>query len=274
MSTTTPLSIINESKQLYLSSVGNELNTTLQNGSYKSHIKYAIPYFITSNENTLYQTIKVLNAIIPYSFYIINEYNCNLNINNNILSVTYGNYNAYTLKDAINELFTDNNISASLTLNTSTGTFLLTSTVNVTIANTANNINSIIGLDTSTYNSIYDGTSYNISFPYPVNTGGIHNIYIKTNLLTSNLKFGGSNNDSHVLKTIAVQVEPFGIIQYSNYENIETIIRNKDTDYLEVQLLDDNGNYLNFNNLDWTICLEIKSVNKFNPNDTNIFSWE
>ena len=274
MSTTTPLSIINESKQLYLSSVGNELNTTLQNGSYKSHIKYAIPYFITSNENTLYQTIKVLNAIIPYSFYIINEYNCNLNINNNILSVTYGNYNAYTLKDAINTLLTDNNISASLTLNTSTGRFLLTSTVNVTIANTANNINSVIGLDTSTYNGIYDGTSYNISFPYPVNTGGIHNIYIKTNLLTSNLKLGGDNNDSQVLKTIAVQVEPFGIIQYSNYENIETIIRNKDTDYLEVQLLDDNGNYLNFNNLDWTICLEIKSVNKFNPNDTNIFSWE
>ena len=89
MSTTTPLSIINESKQLYLSSVGNELNTTLQNGSYKSHIKYAIPYFITSNENTLYQTIKVLNAIIPYSFYIINEYNCNLNINNNIMFVRY-----------------------------------------------------------------------------------------------------------------------------------------------------------------------------------------
>jgi hypothetical protein len=28
--TTTPLSIINESKQLYLSSVGNELNTTVQ----------------------------------------------------------------------------------------------------------------------------------------------------------------------------------------------------------------------------------------------------
>ena len=92
--------------------------------------------------------------------------------------------------------------------------------------------------------------------------------------MTSNLKLGGSKNDSQVLKTIAVQVEPFGIIQYSNYENIETIIRNKDMDYLEIELLDDNGNYINFNNLDWTICLEIISVNKFNPNDTNIFSWE
>jgi len=273
-SNTAPLSIINESKQLYLSSVGNQYNTTVQNGSYKSHVKYAIPYFIISNENTLYQTIKVLNAIIPYSFYIINEYNCNLNINGYILSVTYGNYNAYTLLETINALFTDNNINASLTLNTSTGSYSLTSTVNITITNTTNNIYSVIGLDSSTYNGIYNGTSYNISFPYPVNTGGIHNIYIKTNLLTSNLKLGGNNNDSHVLKTIAVQVEPFGIIQYSNYENIETIIRNKDTDYLEIELLDDNGNYINFNNLDWTICLEIKSVNKFNPNDTNIFSWE
>ena len=76
----TTLSIINESKQIYLSSVENELNTTLENGDYKSKIRFTIPYLVTTNDNTLYQTIKVLNATIPYSFYIINEYNCNLNI--------------------------------------------------------------------------------------------------------------------------------------------------------------------------------------------------
>jgi hypothetical protein len=69
-------------------------------------------------------------------------------------------------------------------------------------------------------------------------------------------------------------VEPFGIIQYSNYENTETIIRNKDMDFLSIELLDDNLNHIDFNGLDWTIRLEIKSVNKYNPNDTNIFSWE
>ena len=40
-----------------------------------------------------------------------------------------------------------------------------------------------------------------------------------------------------------------------------------------IKLLDDNLNHINFNGLDWSICLEIKSINKFNPNHTNIFSW-
>jgi hypothetical protein len=223
--------------------------------------------------NTLYQTVKVLNVIMPYSFYIINEYNCNLNMNNIILSVPYGNYNAYTLLDTINTLMTENNILGTLTSDVSTGKYLLTSTQNITIINTTNNINNIIGLGNSTYTTVFDMTNYKMYFPYPVNTGGIHNIFIKTNFNTSNQKFGG-NIASHILTSIPVQVEPFGIIQYSNYENTETIIRNKDMDFLSIELLDDNLNHINFNGLDWTIRLEIKSVNKYNPNDTNIFSWE
>lgn len=269
----TTLSIINESKQIYLSSVANETNTILENEDYKSKVRYSIPNFITSNDNTLYQTVKVLNVIIPYSFYIINEYNCNLNVNNIILSVALGNYNAYTLLTAINTLFTDNNLSATLSLDISNGKYILTATHNITIRTMINSINSIIGLDSSNYTAIYDGSSYLIYFPYPINTAGTHNIYIKTNLITTNQKYGGQK-ESHILKTIPIQVEPFGIIQYTNFENTETIIRNKDTDYLLIELLDDNLNHINFNGLDWSICLEIKSINKFNTNDTNIFSWQ
>jgi hypothetical protein len=194
-------------------------------------------------------------------------------MNNIILSVPYGNYNAYTLLDTINTLMTENNILGTLTLDVSTGKYLLTSTQNITIINTTNNINNIIDLDIVAYTTVFDVTNYKMYFPYPVNTGGIHNIFIKTNFNTSNQKFGG-NIASHILTSIPVQVEPFGIIQYSNYENTETIIRNKDMDFLSIELLDDNLNHIDFNGLDWTIRLEIKSVNKYNPNDTNIFSWE
>jgi len=202
---TTALSIINETKQLYLSSIENTTNTNLLNGDYKSKINYFIPFLISTNENTIYQTIKILNAIIPYSFYIINEYNSNLNVNNVILSVPYGNYNAYTLLDKINEIFTDNSILGTLSLDVSTGKYILTATQNITINYTINNIYKIIGLDDSTYTTIYDGNNYIMNFPYPVNTGGIHNIYIKTNLLTENRKYGGSN-ESHILKTIPVRL--------------------------------------------------------------------
>ena len=194
-------------------------------------------------------------------------------MNNIILNIPFGNYNAYTLLDTINSLMTENNILGTLTLDISNGKYLLTATQNIIIRTTTNNINSIIGLDNSTYTTINNGNNFKIYFPYPVNTGGIHNIFIKSNFSTSNQKYGG-NNTSQILKSIPIQVEPFGIIQYSNYENTETIIRNKDLDSLIIELLDDNLNHINFNGLNWTIGLEIKSVNKFNPNDTNIFSWE
>jgi hypothetical protein len=168
---------------------------------------------------------------------------------------------------------TENNISGTLTLDVSNGTYLLTATIPITIRSIGNSINSIIGLDDYTYATIYDGVNFKMYFPYPVNTSGIHNIYIKTNFCTSNQKLGGSNT-SQILTSIPVQVEPFGIIQYSNYENTETIIRDKDLDFLAIELLDDNMNHINFNGLNWTIRLEIKSINKFNPNETNIFSFE
>jgi hypothetical protein len=267
--------VITESKQYYLSSHVDGVSAYLENGDKKSKVNFIIPYFINYNENTLYQTAKVLNAYIPYSFYIINDTNNKLIINSITLNIPNGNYNAFTLLDQINTLMTDNNILATLSLNTCDGTYILSSSSPISINTTISNcINSIIGLDVGTYIGIINGTKYIINFVYPVNTGGIHNIFIKTNLLTNNLKCGGYNNNSHILKSIPVNVEPFGIIQYSNYENVETIIRNHDTDYLEIELLDDYGNYIDFNGLDWSISIEIKSVNKFIMNDSKLFSWE
>ena len=50
---------------------------------------------------------------------------------------------------------------------------------------------------------------------------------------------------------------------FNNNENIETLIKNRETEYLEVELLDDDGNLINFNNQNWTICIEIKAIKQF-----------
>jgi len=63
--------------------------------------------------------------------------------------------------------------------------------------------------------------------------------------------------------SVPVNVPPFGIIMYNNNENIETLVKNRETDYLEVELQDDDGNLINFNNQDWTICIEIKATKQY-----------
>lgn len=255
---------ITDTKQYYLSPSGG----LKLNGSYNSKIKFEIPYFISNNKNIIYQTIKLSHCEIPYSFYIINETNNYIRINNIDLYIDNGNYNAYTLLDKLNLLLAENNINALFILDNSTGKYSLSSSNSISINKST--IYKIIGIDSNSYTGIFDNITakYYINFPYPVNTGGIRNIYIKTNLITNNLNL--LNNDSSILKSIPVNVPPFGIIQYSNIENIETFVKNRETDYLEILLTDDDDNLINFNNLDWSICIELKITKQLIINNFNL----
>ena len=90
-----------DTKQIYLSSSLSNSNTSsvvLLNGNLKSHINYIIPQLVTQGQNILYNTIKISHIEMPYSFYIINEYNNKLKISNTIISNTiieipFGNFN-------------------------------------------------------------------------------------------------------------------------------------------------------------------------------------
>jgi hypothetical protein len=255
---------ITDTKHYYLTPSGG----TKLNGFYNSKIKFDIPYFITFNKNIIYQTLKISHCEIPYSFYIINDTNNYIKINNIGLYIENGNYNAYTLMDKLNELMTENSINGLFILDTSTGKYILSSSSPISI--NSSTIYKIIGIDNASYIGIFDNTTlkYYIYCHYPVNTGGIRNIYIKTNLITSNLNL--NNNDSSIIKSIPINVPPFGIIMYSNTENIESFIKNRETDYLEIQLIDDDNNLINFNNLEWTICLELKITKQFIINNLNL----
>lgn len=253
-----------DTKQYYLTPSGG----TKLNGDYNSKIRFSIPYLISFNKNILYQSIKLSHAEIPYSFYIINDTNNSIKINGINMIIDNGNYNAYTLLEKLNQLLTKNNIQASISLDTSTGKYLLTSNNPITI--NSSTIYKIIGLDDFLIHGILNPTTskYIINFAYPVNTGGIRNIFIKTNLITNNLNL--RNNDSSVIKSIPVNVPPFGIIQYNNTENLESIIRNRETDVLEIELVDDEGYEINFNNLEWSLCLELKMTKQLLFNNSSL----
>ena len=102
---------LTDSKQYYLSStskIGTKMNTT-----YNSKINFQIPRFIIKRPNILYNTLKVIHAEIPYSFYIINSTNNILILKNNTTSViSYftvpeGNYNAFTLLTVLKSFHPD-----------------------------------------------------------------------------------------------------------------------------------------------------------------------
>lgn len=258
-----------DNKQIYITPIASN-NLTLLNGTKKSHIQIYIPNLITNeNKSILYHTVKVCHLEIPYSFYVINEYNNQFVINNTPIEIPLGNYNALTLQDTINDLFSDYGFNGySLSFDTTNGKYTLMSSEYFYV--NSSSIKNVVGLDDEIYNSIFDFNleQYVLEFPYLVNTSGTKNIYIKTNIITNNINT--SNGDANIIKAVAVDVPPFGVIMYSNNQNVETLVRNREMNNLEIQLLDDNLQPINFNNLDWSITIEFKTIYQLIMNKTNI----
>ena len=262
------MNLITETKQYFLNCSSSSSSIQKNNSTFNSDITYYIPKFITNDKNILYYSAKISHCEIPYSFYIINSNNNKLIINNITYVIDEGNYNAYTLLEKINLLLPDD---FTLNFNEENGKYNLLCDVFFTISSLST-INKIIGLDNYNYSGLFDFSTnkYNLIFPYLVNVSGSKNIYIETNLITNNLNL--NSNSVNVLKSVPVDVPPYGIILYNNNENIETIIKNRELNYLEIKLKDDDNQLINFNNISWSITLEIKitkqlTYNNFTLND-------
>lgn len=244
-------------RQFYLSSNSN--NATKNNGSYNSNIKYYVPNFIKTTDNILYNAIKLSHAEIPYSFYIINDTNNYFRVNSNNIYIPNGNYTGKTLLDELNKQLVGIDITLKMVLNNSNGLITMSCNTSFTLDMTKSLIYKVLGLENGIYNGIFNGLNYELIFTYPLDLLGTRNIYIKVNnLVIDNLNL--TSNDKSTLKSIPVNVPPFGIIRYNNTENTETFVKNTDVEYLELEITDDNNNNINFNGIDWTICLEIKSL--------------
>lgn len=246
-----------QTRQFYLSS--NSANATKNNGSYNSNIKYYIPNFIKTNDNILYNAIKLSHAEIPYSFYIINDTNNYFRVNSHNVYIPNGNYTGKTLLDEINKQLFNIDITLKMELNNANGLITMSANISFTIDMTKSLIYKVLGLEQGIYNGMFNFLGYYLTFTYPLDLLGTRNIYIKiNNLVIDNLNL--TTNDKSTLKSIPVNVPPFGIIRYNNTENTETFVKNTEVEYLELEITDDYNNNINFNGIDWTICIEIKSL--------------
>jgi hypothetical protein len=64
------MNTINDTKKIYLTPSGAYKKDTLF-----SNLNFNIPSLFPKDNFTLYNTIKVLHCEIPYSFYLVNNYN-------------------------------------------------------------------------------------------------------------------------------------------------------------------------------------------------------
>ena len=231
-----------------------------QNGTLSSFVLFNFNGLLKEETHILRSYISVVSAQIPVSFYTINATNNALTyiyngINPNVrytITIASGNYNATSLITALTAAFLANTIVMTITINKLTGKLSFTTASAFSFYLSTASIMTILGFTALTIFS----TSNIINAPYPLNLLGIKVISIKSSNLAISAYTSETLGFSNTLTTIPVDVPSFNLISYvSNNDLDKHILRVKHIDAIDISLTDENENYIDFNNTDWTLTL-------------------
>jgi hypothetical protein len=237
-----------------------------QNGSMSSFILFNFQGLLKEEPNILRSYISVVNAQFPVSFYTINATNNTLTYIYNVptsttkytISIASGNYNASSLITALTTAFTTNSIPMTISINKLTGKLTFTALLNYSFYQSSNSMMPVLGFsNTSTFTS----ASYILTAPYPLNLLGIKVISIKSAILAISAYTSETLGFSNTLATIPINVPSFDLVSHiSNNDLDKHILRVKHIDAIDISLMDENENLIDFNNIDWTLtlCLSIE----------------
>ena len=242
-----------------------------QNGTYKSHLMFNFKNLLSDEQQILKSEVIVLNAQIPVSFYVINDYNNVLTISGSgILTTTItidtGNYNANTLISELKSQFlTSGVVFSNIKINKNSGKLVFTALL-FTNYSFSGSMLDILGTTTSVESN---STVYRCI--YPLNLLGTERLSIKSEKLAVQSVSSLDYSFSNTLITIPVDVSPFSMISYTSQSDVNKNILNVRTvNEIDIQILDEDNNLVNFNNLDWNITLVITTEIQFDRQERTL----
>jgi len=233
------------------------------NGTYLSNIQFNFSGLLKDDRNLIRTYVTVLNAQIPVSFYIIDETNNVLNYLQGAvqktITISVGNYNGNQLVTALNAGFTANSTDITASLNTLNGLLVFTVTVpalTYTFQSTST-IKKILGFDSNLITSTF------VTLPYQLNLLGKKKIFINSYNLRNSAYTSKNLGFVQTVATIPVDQPPYNMINYVSATDLEKVIlTNRSVDTIDIQIFDEDNNYINFRNIDWsiTLCLTVEKI--------------
>lgn len=198
--------------------------------------------------------ISLTDAVIPYSFYNVNETNDKLNyVLNEItynIEIEHANYNITTL---IQYLTLNMDSGFTISYNSSTNKITFThSTYEFTFLDSST-CQELLGF---IENVSYSSDSLILRSVIGINFFTIRNIQIaSSNFILNNINTATPNKAS-IITSIPVNCNMGGIINYNNINNISSLVHEiTNINNLHIQILDQDGDLLNLNGLHWSINL-------------------
>ena len=240
------------------------------NSSYLSNVVFPFRGLLKDDVNILRSYITLINAQIPVSFYIIDATNNTLGYYDPVanayttISIAIGNYNASTIITALNAAIIANSSIATFSFNPLNGKISVGSSLLVISGNgqKGTTIGNVLGLGI--------GGANNFTFPYPLNLLGNNKLFINSSNLNNVAYTSHNTGFSTCICTIPINVPPYGLIQYSSLtDQNKNILVNRVLDTIDIQVLDLNNNFVNFNNANWSITI-VLSIERMDANKFHI----
>lgn len=227
------------------------------NGSFNSDVLFKLPGLIKKESDITNIQFQIIDAQIPVSFYNINYTNnvlaYQINSVNYSITVDVGNYNYNSLTiNMISKFLLNGHVFTSI-INKQTGVISFsTSSLNFTFI--VSSIFSVLGLKINK-----SSTSFILAMDYPLNLLGITKIKISSQLFNSYNVDSFNKGLSNIIALIPIDQPSFGLLSYENKSISKYKLRTDTIDEIDITILDQNNNSVNFNNIDWqiTILLEI-----------------
>lgn len=241
--------------------------TTYFNGKLKSNLSFNFKNILSDQRDIVYSTIGISTAQIPVSYYTINEFNNVLVTNTGNITITSGNYTASTLRaELYAKLVPLTGFTPDLvvSISSTTGRLKFEDTgefrfyrQNLGVTSTAYDI---LGFDPNVdfYASAIPlfGIFQTVSPPYPLNLLGIQQLRINSSALSCYNSNSTTMGESNLVGVVQSTAPPFGMILYANQTGYG-VLKSKNISIIDIQILDENGFYIDFNNVDWTLTLQL-----------------
>lgn len=243
----------------------NSADGIQRNSTYLSDMIFNFQNILSDDDDIISSNICVMNCQVPVSFYTINESNNIFGVATNInlfqtFTLPVGNYNANTLITKMNTLMTTGLMSVTFTFASLTGKVSITGGSGVTSITFSSALSQFYKVIGSVF-PISTGTSV-LNMPYPLNLLGVKKLIIKSQLLGIS-SYESGTNQSVTLTTIPNNNSPFTMISYENRSNLnKAIVRVRKIDAIDIQIEDEDGNKINFNNINWTLTLVLENIRK------------
>lgn len=231
-------------------------NAAQLNGTMKSNLLFDFKSLLVEDPTIIHVTVGVVTAQIPVSFYTVNEFNNVLNTSIGLITITKGNYTSTSLIKELQASFLVFGYTMVITINRVTGKLIFTGTTNFTFTLSSSFV--ILGFD----NTI-TSTANILNAPFPLNLLGIQQIKVTSNSLACYNSTSQGLGETDLLSVIQNTAPPFGMILYNNLNSFG-LLKNTRLSQLDIQLKDETNEFIDFNNIDFSLTIQMTIFRKVN----------